>query len=57
MGHSEGSTERKVHSHTDLPKEDRKINNLTLHLYELEEQQQSPESRRKEMICFHDCTY
>ena len=38
MRHSKGSPEGEVHSNTGLPKEDRKIlNNLTLHLQELEE--------------------
>ena len=54
MGHSEGSPEREVHSHTGLPKEIEKsqINNLTLHLQVLEEQQQTKPraSRRKEII-------
>ena len=42
MGHSEGCPEREVHSNTGLPKkiETFQINNLTLHLQELEEQQQ-----------------
>ena len=44
MGHSESSPEREFHSITDIPKETREIsNNLTLHLKELEKQQQSPE--------------
>ena len=48
MGHSEGSTEREVLKKT----ENSQINNLTLHLKELEEQQQTmPKvSRRKEII-------
>ena len=39
MGHSEGSPEREVHSNTCLPKkiETFQINNLTLHLKQLEE--------------------
>ena len=53
MGHSEGSPEREVHSDTGLPKliEIFQINNLTLHLQELEEQQerQPRASRRKEI--------
>ena len=53
MGHSKGSPEREVHSNTDLPKkiETFQTNNLTLHLSELEEQQQrQPKaSRRKEI--------
>ena len=42
MGHSKGSPEREVHSDTGLPKktETFQINNLTLHLQELEEQQE-----------------
>ena len=42
MGHSKGSPEREVHADTGLPKkiEIFQINNLTLHLQELEEQQQ-----------------
>ena len=54
MGHNKARTEREVHSHTGLPKEIEKsqINNLTLHLQELEEQQQTKprESRRKAII-------
>ena len=48
MGHSEGSTEREVLKKTD----NSQINNLTLHLKEPEEQQQTmPKvSRRKEII-------
>ena len=40
MGHSEGSPEREVHSNTGLPKkiEKNQINNITLHVQELEEQ-------------------
>ena len=52
MGHSKGSPEGEVRSNTSLPKKDRNIsNNLTLHLQELEEQQQrQPKaSRRKEI--------
>ena len=53
MGHSKGNLEREVHSDTGLPKkiETFQINNLTLHLLELEEQQhrQSRASRRKEI--------
>ena len=54
MGHSKGSPEREIHSNTVLPKkiETFQVNNLTLHLQELEEQQQTKprESRRKEII-------
>ena len=53
MGHRESSPEREVHSDTDYLKkiETFQINNLTLHLQELEEQQQRQPraSRRKEM--------
>ena len=49
----EGSPEREVHRDTGLPKKDRtfQINNPTLHLQELEEQQQRQPraSRRKEI--------
>ena len=44
MGHTESSPERELHSDTGLPKKKKigtfQINNLTLHLQELEEQQQ-----------------
>ena len=42
MGHSKGSPEREVYSDTAYLKriETAQINNLTLHLQELEEQQQ-----------------
>ena len=42
MGHSKRSPEREVHSNTGLPKniETFQINNLTLNLQELEEQQE-----------------
>ena len=45
MRHREGGLEGEVHSNTGLPKkiETFQINNLTLHLQELEEQQQNPE--------------
>ena len=57
MGHCEGSPEREVHSDTGLSKKKKKeketfqINNLTLHLQELEQQQQiQPRANRtKEM--------
>ena len=53
MGNSKGSPERKVYSNTGLPKriETAQINNLTIHLQELEEQQQRQPrvSRRKEI--------
>ena len=41
MGHSKGSPERESHSSTGLPKKESfQTNNITLHLQELEEQQQ-----------------
>ena len=45
MGQSKGTREREVHSDTDLTKMIGTFqrNNLTLHLQEVEEQQQSPE--------------
>ena len=53
MGHSKGIPEREVHSHTGLLKiiGTFQINNLTLHLQELEEQQkrQPRTSTRKEI--------
>ena len=53
MGHSKGSPEREVLIDTGLPKkvETFQTNNLTLHLQQLEEQQQrqSRASRRKEI--------
>ena len=53
MGHRKGSPEREVHSDTGLPKnmETFQISNLTLHLQELKEQQQTKPkaSRRKEI--------
>ena len=47
MGHSEGIPKREVHSITGLPKKIEKSqrNNLTLHLEELEEQQQTKAER------------
>ena len=53
MGQSKGSPEREVHRDTGLPKKDRtfQINNPTLHLQELEEQQQrQPRASRKKEI-------
>ena len=54
MGHSKGSPEREVQRNTGLPKkyiETFQVNKLTLHLQELEEQQQRQPraSRRKEI--------
>ena len=55
MGCSKSSSKREVYSNTSLPQETRKsqINNLTLHLKQLqkEEQRKTPKvSRRKELI-------
>ena len=53
MGHSKRNTEREVHSNMRLPKEDKnsQMNNLTLHLKELEEQQQTnPRAKRRKEI-------
>ena len=53
MGHSKGSPEREVHSDTGIPKkiETFQINNLTLRLQELEEQQQrQPRASRRKVI-------
>ena len=53
MGHRKSSPEKEVYSDTGLPQKNRKsqINNLTIHLQELEEQQQRQPSasRRKEL--------
>ena len=52
MGHSKGSPEREVHSNTGLPKKETfQINNRTLCLQELKEQQrrQPTADRRKEI--------
>ena len=53
MRHSKGSPQREVHSDTSLSEKNRnfQINNLTLHLQELEEQQQRQlrASKRKEI--------
>ena len=45
MGHREVSPEEEIHRTAGLPNKDKKsqINNLTLHLKHLEEQQQSPD--------------
>ena len=54
MGCSKSSSKRDVYSNTSLPQESRKIsiNNLTLHLKELEKEKQTKPkvSRRKEII-------
>ena len=44
MGHSKDAPERELHSNTGLTKKEKfQISNLTLHLQEVEEQQQNPE--------------
>ena len=54
MGHCKSSAKGKVHSNTGIPQEQEKsqINNLTLHLKQLEkgEMKNSRVSRRKEII-------
>ena len=54
MGHSKRSSKSKVYSNTILPQETRKfqINNLILHLKQLEKEEQTKlkVSRRKEII-------
>jgi hypothetical protein len=53
MGHSKGSTKRKVYSHECIYQKDRKISNdLMLHLKLLEKQEQAKakRSRRREII-------
>ena len=53
MGHSKGSLEREVHRLTGICKISRDISmkNLTLHLQELEEQQQTqPRANRRKEI-------
>ena len=54
MGHSKSSAKREVYSNTSLPQETEKsqINNLTLHLKQLEKEEQRKHkvSRRKEVI-------
>ena len=53
MGYSKSSSKGEVYSNTILPQETRKtsINNLTLHLKQLETEQKIPKiSRRKEII-------
>ena len=49
MGHCKSSAKGKIHSITGLPQETRKINNLTLHIKQLEkEEMRNPRvSRRK----------
>ena len=44
IGHSKDAPERELHSNTGLTKKEKfQISNLTLHLQEVEEQQQNPE--------------
>ena len=52
MGHGKSSPKRKVHSNTGTPQETSQINNLTLHLKQLEkEEMKNPKvSRRKENL-------
>ena len=53
MGCSKSSSKREVYSYTSLPQETRKIsNNLSLHLKELEKEEQtkSKVSKRKKII-------
>ena len=55
MGYSKSSSKREVYGYTGLPQETRKIsNNLTLHLKELEKEEQTKPkvSRRKGIIKF-----
>ena len=52
MGHCKSDAKGKVHSNTGLPQETSQINNLTLHLKQLEkEEMKNPRvSRRKEIL-------
>ena len=51
MGCSKISSKRKVYSNSVSPQEKSQINNLTLHLKQLEKEQRKPKvSRRKEII-------
>ena len=52
MGFNKSNAKGKVHSNTSLPQETNQINNLTLHLKQLEkEEMKNPRgSRRKEII-------
>ena len=53
MGCSKSSSKRDVYSNTSLPQEIRKINNLTLHLKQLEKEEQTKPkvvNSRKEII-------
>ena len=52
VGQCKSSAKRKVHSNTGIPKEKSQINNLTLHLKQLEkeEMKNTSVSRRKEIL-------
>ena len=50
MRYSESSSKREVYSSTILPQEKHWIDNIRLHLKQLEKQQQQQISRRKEII-------
>ena len=51
MGYSTSSSKREVYSNTILPQETSQINNLILHLQQLEkEEQKHPKSGRKKEI-------
>ena len=51
MGCSKSSSKREVYSNTTLPQEKHEIDNLTLHLKQLEKEGQKPKiSRREEII-------
>ena len=52
MAHCKSSAKGKVHSNTGIPQETSQINNLTLHLKQLEkEEMKNPRvSRRKEIL-------
>ena len=52
MGHCKSSAKGKVHSNTGLPQETSQINNLALHLKQLEkEEMKNPRvSKRKEIL-------
>ena len=49
MGHCKSSLNGKVHSNTGIPQEKSQINNLTLHLKQLEKEEMKV-SRRKEIL-------
>ena len=52
MGQCKSSAKRKVHSNTGIPQEKSQINNLTLHLKQLEkeEMKNTSVSRRREIF-------